>query len=166
MGRGETGRESVRSADTDSDVNVVVLVGTCSRAAIPRRLPSGDEVAELQITTRTGGVARSVPVSVTGPGPGVRDLGPGDEVLVVGVIRRRFFRAAGVTASRVEVEAQFVGPRGDRRRGSAHIRRAAAVLDAALAAPKPDSGGTRRYSDRAPVRRRTGTRDEKAGGQR
>jgi len=36
--------------------------------------------------------------------------------VVLGTVRRRFFRAAGGTASRVEVEAGIVAPARDRRR--------------------------------------------------
>ena len=40
----------------------------------------------------------------------VEELDAGDEIVVVGPVRRRFFRAAGATASRVEVEADVDRP--------------------------------------------------------
>ena len=47
------------------------------------------------------------------PPAGSKTLEPGDEIVVVGRVRRRFFRAGGATASRVELEADVVarGPR-------------------------------------------------------
>lgn len=121
------------------DVNLVVLVGTCSRPVVVRRLPSGVEVADLQLTTRGAGPIRSVPVSVAEPGAEVRALESGDEVTVVGVIRRRFFRTAGATAARVEVEADVVLVGRDRRRTRAVLRRAVAPIDALIGGPKPGS---------------------------
>jgi len=121
------------------DVNLVVLVGTCSRPVVVRRLPSGAEVADLELTTRGAGPIRSVPVSVTEPGVEVRGLESGDEVTVVGVIRRRFFRTAGATATRVEVEADVVLVGRDRRRTRAALRRAVAPIDALIGRPKPGS---------------------------
>lgn len=128
-----------RSLPSVPDVNLVVLVGTCSRPVVVRRLPSGEEVADLQLTTRGAGPIRSVPVSVAEPGAEVRALGSGDEVTVVGVIRRRFFRTAGATAARVEVEADVVLVGRDRRRTRAALRRAVAPIDALIGRPKPGS---------------------------
>src|SRR5205823_14587847 len=94
--------EVFMESDTES-LNVAVLRGTCSSPAAVRTLPSGDIVADLQLTARVGGRAVSVPVSVPAPAAWVEDLDAGDEIVVVGHVRRRFFRAAGATASRVEV---------------------------------------------------------------
>jgi hypothetical protein len=47
---------------------------------------------------------------------------------VVGRVRRRFFKAAGAAASRVEVEADVVARAGDRRRVEAALRRASGAL--------------------------------------
>ena len=58
----------------------------------------------------------SVPVAVLDPPAWVEELDAGDEIVVVGPVRRRFFRAAGATASRVEIEADVVAPARDRRR--------------------------------------------------
>jgi single-strand DNA-binding protein len=158
-------REDARSVE--SDCNLVVLIGTCSRDVVVRRLPSGDEIAELQVTTRVAARAQSVPVSVVAPDAAVRAIEAGDEVAVIGAVRRRFFRAAGATASRVEVEALSVVERSDRRNLRRALRRVAASLDEMGGSPKPGSAATRRYSEPASARRRAGvTRNEKAGGQR
>jgi len=121
------------------DVNLVILVGTCSRPVVVRRLPSGEEVAEVDLTTRADGPARSAPVRITAPATDVRGLGPGDEVTVVGSVRRRFFRSGGATATRVEVDACVVVVGRDRRRTRAALRRAVAPIEALIDPPKPGS---------------------------
>jgi len=54
----------------------------------------------------------------------------GDEVVVTGRVRRRFYRAGGATQSRTEVVAHAVVRAGDGRR----VRR---LVDQALAAASP-----------------------------
>ena len=63
------------------------------------------------------------------PGGLGRVLDAGDEVVVVGRVRRRFFRAGGATASRVEVEAEVVARARDRRRVQAALRRATETFE-------------------------------------
>ncbi len=99
-----------------TSVNVAILRGTCSSPAGIRVMPSTQSLAQLQVTTRVDGRGLSVPVAVVDPPAWVQELDAGDEIVVVGVIRRRFFRAAGTTASRVEVEAEVVARARDRRR--------------------------------------------------
>ncbi len=111
--------------------NVVVLRGICSSDAETRVLPSEESLVQLQVTTRAGGETRSVPVAVWDPPAWVHELCLGDEVVVVGSVRRRFFRAGGATASRVEVEAKVVAPARDRRRVNAALRRVDEMLGAA-----------------------------------
>jgi single-strand DNA-binding protein len=87
-------------------MNIVVIQGTLSSDPVERTLPSGETLTSLEVTTRSDGeVARSVPVVVARSTP---SLSGGDEVVVVGSVRRRFFRAAGATQSRTEVEARTV----------------------------------------------------------
>jgi single-strand DNA-binding protein len=52
----------------------------------------------------------SVPVSWPNAPQNVVILEPGTEVLVLGRVRRRFFRAGGFTQSRTEVVAEMVVP--------------------------------------------------------
>ncbi len=110
--------------------NVALVRGTCSSPADVRVLPSEQVLAQLQITTRVDGRALSVPVAVLDPPAWVEQLDAGDDVVVVGHVRRRFFRAGGVTASRVEIEADVVTRARDRRRRQAVRRRVDALLDA------------------------------------
>lgn len=88
-----------------SDVNTVVLRGTISSEPRVRELPSGSIVTQLELTTRVGGSTSSVPVALHDKT--VRS-GAGDDVVVVGHVHRRFFRAGGVTQSRTEVVATHV----------------------------------------------------------
>jgi len=65
------------------------------------------------------------------PAAWIEDLDEGDPLVVVGAIRRRFFRTAtGSTGARVEVEARVIGKGTDRRRLDSVRRRAETELDA------------------------------------
>ena len=93
-------------------MNIVVLQGKLTRAPEERTLPSGDRLVTYEVTTRLAdGEAASAPVAWADPPAAALDLDEGDEVAVVGYIRRRFFRVGGVTQSRTEVVAREVVPR-------------------------------------------------------
>lgn len=104
-------------------MNVVVLRGRLSRPPELRTLPSGDSLVAYEVTVeRTGGKAESVPV-VCFTESAAPDLEPETEVVVVGRVRRRFFRAGGSTQSRTEVVADGVVP-------ARHAKRVARLLAA------------------------------------
>jgi single-strand DNA-binding protein len=108
-------------------MNVAILRGHLSRPPEHRLLPSGDAVANYDVTIRRAGErAETVPVAWVGAPASAADLDVDDEVIVVGRVRRRFFRAGGTTQSRTEVVAERVVP--TRRRA-----RAAQAVAAALA---------------------------------
>ena len=88
--------------------NVAVVQGRLSGAPRRRDLPSGSVLVELDVTTRGEGGSSSVPVAWFDPGAVADSLQAGDEVVVVGYVRRRFFRSAATTQSRTEVVAQRV----------------------------------------------------------
>ena len=73
-------------------MNVVVLRGTLSSDPIDRTLASGSTIWSLEVTTRTEEGAFSVPVAWADP-PHPPRVTAGDEVVVVGQVRRRFFRS-------------------------------------------------------------------------
>lgn len=97
--------------------NEVRLAGTVSGEPERRVLPSGDELCVVRVVvprrgarTRSDG-RRSPSVDVLDccawearPRRTIAGWLAGDEVEVTGALRRRFYRAGGVTASRVEVE--------------------------------------------------------------
>jgi len=111
-------------------LNLAVLRGVLSSSPEQRTLPSGRTLATIQLTTRPDeGPAISVPIAVWDPPAWVGTLAPGEELLVEGTVRRRFFRTAAGAASRVEVEAASVARPGDRRRANGVLRRAHTALD-------------------------------------
>jgi single-strand DNA-binding protein len=90
-------------------VNVVVLRGTLSRPPTVRALPSGDRLATYDVSSeRADGGIDSAPVVWFDPPETAEGYQAGEEVVVVGRVRRRFYRSAGVTHSRTEVVAEQV----------------------------------------------------------
>jgi hypothetical protein len=116
--------------EVQESVNVVAIRGVCSSPAEVRVLPSEQVLAQLQVTTRVDGKGVSVPVAVLDPASWVEELDAGDEVIVVGHVKRRFYRASGTTASRVEIAADYVAKGGDRRRRQRARRRVESELEA------------------------------------
>jgi single-strand DNA-binding protein len=119
-------------------VNIVVIRGTLSTSPALRVLPSGDRLGSFEITVRSPERrGESVPVVWFDVPDGALALDRGAEVVVVGRVRRRFFRAGGATRSRTEVVAQRVIP-------SAQGIVVAGLLDVAVAAitePPPEATG-------------------------
>jgi len=107
-------------------MNVVVVAGRLSRPAELRTLPSGDRLVVLDVTVpRPGERSDTVPVAWPGAPARAVTLDTGEEIVVVGRVRRRFFQAAGRTGSRTEVVADAVVPVRQRAR-------AATAVDTAL----------------------------------
>jgi single-strand DNA-binding protein len=91
--------------------NVVVVAGRLSRPAEQRVLPSGERLVAVQVTVeRTGDRAETVPVVWFDAPASAATLDIEEAVVVVGRVRRRFFRAGGSTQSRTEVVADAVVP--------------------------------------------------------
>ena len=114
---------------TISGLNLAVVKGEVSSPPDVRVLPSEAVLVQLQVTTRLERETLSTPIAVWNPAAWVEELEPGTEIVVVGRVRRRFFRAAGATASRVEVEADVVARATDRRRVRAALRKVNAALE-------------------------------------
>ena len=94
-------------------MNVVVLKGRLSSDPQLRTLASGSALLSLEITTPADEGAASAPVAWFDP-PETATFGCGDEVVVVGTVRRRFFRSPSGTQSRTEVVAREVVPAAKR----------------------------------------------------
>lgn len=110
-----------------SNQNLVVLFGAVTGAIVDRPLPSGSVAVQFDVRTETGGSATSVNVSWIDPAPADRSaLVADDAVVVIGSVRRRFFRVGGATQSRTEVLADKVIP----------TRRARSVRSAVAAATR------------------------------
>lgn len=112
-------------------MNVVALSGRLIRPAEERVLPSGDRLVELELSTRRaeGERAESVPVVWPDAPASASTLEPDREVVVVGRVRRRFFRSGGVTQSRTEVVADGVVPAKSAKRVDALLAKARAALE-------------------------------------
>jgi single-strand DNA-binding protein len=96
-------------------MNIAVVLGTLSSDPRYRDLPSGSELITYEVTTtEPDGGRGTVPVVWFDP-PRPPSVHAGDDVVVLGRVRRRFFRAGGATVSRTEVEARVVARRGTRR---------------------------------------------------
>ncbi|MCU0310332.1 MAG: hypothetical protein MUE36_05260 [Acidimicrobiales bacterium] len=93
----------------DPIVNVAVLCGTVVREPEVRVLASGAVLLGYEV--RVGGRppdATTVPVVWPDPPARRPTIAAGDVVVVVGHVRRRFFRVGGATQSRTEVVAERI----------------------------------------------------------
>jgi len=87
-------------------MNVVLLQGVLSSQPRERSLPSGSLLLNWEVTTDLLGAKQSVPVSWFDPPKSVQLIQVGDEVTVLGSIRRRFYKAGAQTVSSTEVLAE------------------------------------------------------------
>jgi single-strand DNA-binding protein len=119
--------------------NLAVLRGTLAAEPRLRELPSGTVLAQFDLTTRDEAGTQSVPIGWFDPPPAVTALEVGTELVVVGSVRRRFFRAGGTTQSRTEVVAAKVVParraRDAQRAVDAACRQLQAQPEEAVVAP-------------------------------
>jgi len=116
-------------------VNVVVVRGTLSSPPVWRDLPSGSSAVALEVTTEdSDGSKSSVPITMVDPRrpQEIEVLATGDEVAVIGIVRRRFFRTGSGTASRTEVVAEDVIRPSQRARLRKSLDRVAEVIGAEL----------------------------------
>ncbi len=110
-------------------MNVVMLHGTLSRGPERRYLPSGDTVVSFDVTIRTeGSPTESVPVAWPDAPAAADALAAGDDVVITGRVRRRFFRSGPATQSRTEVVAARVVPARQAKRARTTLDRAVADL--------------------------------------
>ena len=107
-------------------MNVVALCGHLSSQPVIRELQSGSVVMGLELTTRVEEAGISVPLAWFDP-PADLELAAGDEIMALGTVRRRFFRAGGATQSRTEVVVSLLA-RSDDKRAVAKIRKRLGVL--------------------------------------
>jgi single-strand DNA-binding protein len=119
-----------------SERNLVVLRGTLAAEPRTRELPSGSVLSQFDVTTRDAGGTQSVPVAWFDPPASVAELTAGADLVVLGSVRRRFFRAGGATQSRTEVVAEKVVAA---RRGR-DVRRLVDAACRALQAPAAAEG--------------------------
>ena len=126
---------------TTTPTNIAVIRGTVQREPSLRTLPTGTVVAQFDLAAEFDAGDRvatvAVPVAWHDPTTAQLDLlTAASDVVVVGTVRRRFFRAGGATQSRTEVVADVVIP--VRRRKQA-ARALAAAADRVLAMASSDT---------------------------
>lgn len=109
-------------------MNLVIVRGRLCRPPESRLLPSGDAVVVYDVRVeRCGQRAETVPVAWFAAPASAADLAVDEEVVVVGRVRRRFFRSGGSTQSRTEVVADRVVPARHRTRARQTIAGALAT---------------------------------------
>src|SRR5690242_11858152 len=110
-------------------MNIVVLQGTLSRTPDERQVRES-VLAMYEVTTRdVDGHATTAPVVWYDPPAAAWKLDAGDDVTVVGEVRRRFFRSNGRTESRTEVVASAIVPSRRRAQASRAVEGALALLE-------------------------------------
>ena len=105
----------MKNDHTGEPTNLTVLRGPVRGDAAMRTLPSGAMSLQFDVATTIGPTGRTtnmtVPVVwIDPPTSSVEWANDGTEVLVIGTVRRRFFRVGGATQSRTEVVADVVIP--------------------------------------------------------
>jgi single-strand DNA-binding protein len=110
--------------------NLAVIRGTVPGEPQTRDLPAGGMVVQFDVTTRieTNGREANVSVPIAWNDPTTAQLGvvvAGAELVIVGTVRRRFFRVGGATQSRTEVVADAVIPARRHKGVTAALRDAA-----------------------------------------
>ena len=118
-------------------LNLTVVAGRLVRPCALRELNGGHRVLSLEVSP-SGPEDRgsaSVPVAWLDPPSAAETLDVGDEVVVVGRVHRRFFRAGGATQSRTEVSADLVVRARQRSRVRRALTEAASSLDDLIASP-------------------------------
>ena len=114
-------------------MNVTFLRGRLSSPPRTLELPSGDTALSLELTIRDGEApAETVPVAWFGASKAAAGWEAGQELVVIGRVRRRFFRAGGRTASRTEVLATTVVPAERRADARRRLEKALAEVAAGL----------------------------------
>jgi single-strand DNA-binding protein len=111
------------------DLDLAVVVGTLSSDPVVQELPSGSRLIRYEVTVRDRSPADTVPVSWFDP-PRPPKLTQGDRIVVVGRVRRRFFRAGGATRSATEIVAGSVCRPRSTGAAAAAVAEAAEVLAA------------------------------------
>lgn len=91
-----------------SEHNLVILRARVTSEPRITELASGADVVQYDVKTVDASGATTVSVSWFDAPPAGRRFRPGDEVVVIGSVRRRFFRTGGATVSRTDVVADQV----------------------------------------------------------
>ena len=117
-------------------MNVVLLQGVLSSDPRLQELPSGSVLMRGEVTSDNEGEKLTVPVTWFDPPRSMRQLVAQTEVVVLGVVRRRFFRAGAHVQSATEVVASAAATARQAKTARRLVERAAnLVLAAATSSP-------------------------------
>jgi single-strand DNA-binding protein len=111
-----------------ASINISVVRGVLSTEVRISDLRAGSIVYNFEVTTNVGDERHVVPVAWRDPNRPAR-LTIGDEIVVVGAIHRRWFRAGGASQSRTELVASNVGKVDSMRTIKAVAVAASALVD-------------------------------------
>ena len=125
-------------------MNVCIIQGRLTRPPEQRVVGDGRPLVTYEVAIdRPEGGTESVPV-VWDAAPAVAvDLDVETEVVVVGLVRRRWFRSGGATQSRTEVVAEGVVPRRSTKRVAKLVGDALSAADQAISTPRGRASATR-----------------------
>jgi hypothetical protein len=116
-------------------MNIAVVMGTVTRDAQSRMLPSGDELMSFDVSVRREGERTEVvPIVWIDRSDKLRDLSTDDNVVIFGRIRKRFYQTGAGLQSRTEVVADRVSTSKSRRSVASMFREIRDELDAYEAA--------------------------------
>lgn len=118
---------STDTTDHDDDLDLAVITGTLSSDPSATELASGSVLLRYEVTSRQSTGTDTVPVVWFDPSRPPA-LAAGDAVVVVGRVRRRFYRVGGATRSSTEVVAASIGRRTSTKRAVTALETAAARL--------------------------------------
>lgn len=115
--------------DHGDTANLVVLSGTVTNEPTKRTLRSGAEVVNFDVSTPLRDGSSSVPIAWYDPtAAALSSFEVGDDVVVIGTVRRRFFRVGGQTQSRTEVVVDRLVPARRTKSARSAVATAAARL--------------------------------------
>ena len=130
-------------------MNVVVITGHLSGPPAEKVLPSGTRIMSMQVTVAGGtGRADTVPVAWFDPPAVAVEMDEAEEVVILGRVRRRFFRTGEGTQSRTEVVAERVIPA---RRAAAVRTALASAVERLASGLEPERPAPRRRARAAPA---------------
>jgi single-strand DNA-binding protein len=90
-------------------LNMAVIIGSLAKPVDIRPLPSGTSVVSFDLQVlRTDLSPDTVPITLSEMEETSTDWPVGEQLIVIGRVRRRFFRVGGSTQSRTEVVAEKV----------------------------------------------------------
>jgi single-strand DNA-binding protein len=113
--------------------NLAVLTGAVANEPTRRSLKSGVDVVNFDLATALGGETVSVPIAWHDPrDTTLSSIVVGEAVVVVGTVRRRFFRVGGQTQSRTEVVVDTLVPARRAKSARSALAAAAATITQAV----------------------------------